>query len=129
MRQHNPVTPCVGVWIETYNNSQEEMFNGVTPCVGVWIETLPAKENVLIPWSHPAWVCGLKPILLQIESIWSVTPCVGVWIETVPERKQYAYIKVTPCVGVWIETYNARIVENTPWSHPAWVCGLKHPDM
>ena len=80
----------------------------VTPCVGVWIETVLET--------------------LEAAEV-MVTPCVGVWIETVPERKQYAYIKVTPCVGVWIETYNARIVENTPWSHPAWVCGLKHPYM
>ena len=76
----------------------------VTPCVGVWIETSPK-------------VCN------HIESL--VTPCVGVWIETFGDSRVGTVINVTPCVGVWIETYNARIVENTPWSHPAWVCGLK----
>ena len=35
------VTPCVGVWIETYS-IPVLMINiiRVTPCVGVWIETL-----------------------------------------------------------------------------------------
>ena len=49
----------------------------------------------------------------------------GVWIETSLQYIPLLHHQVTPCVGVWIETYNARIVENTPWSHPAWVCGLK----
>ena len=34
------VTPCVGVWIETYIEPQKEHLAHVTPCVGVWIETL-----------------------------------------------------------------------------------------
>ena len=33
-----PVTPCVGVWIETYK---------------ICMYKIPLK-------SHPAWVCGLK---------------------------------------------------------------------
>ena len=32
--------------------------------------------------SHPAWVCGLKPLYRDIDQVSSVTPCVGVWIET-----------------------------------------------
>ena len=32
----------------------------VTPCVGVWIETYNARIVENTPWSHPAWVCGLK---------------------------------------------------------------------
>ena len=33
--------------------------------------------------SHPAWVCGLKPYDREIkEYVPVVTPCVGVWIET-----------------------------------------------
>ena len=42
----------------------------VTPCVGVWIETYLAAHPVTAFLSHPAWVCGLKrktsrsPILL-----------------------------------------------------------------
>ena len=34
-----PVTPCVGVWIETLNSIDVRSSTLVTPCVGVWIET------------------------------------------------------------------------------------------
>ena len=33
------VTPCVGVWIETYELRNAVDYGTVTPCVGVWIET------------------------------------------------------------------------------------------
>jgi len=33
------VTPCVGVWIETFDENVLLSFLEVTPCVGVWIET------------------------------------------------------------------------------------------
>ena len=33
----------------------------VTPCVGVWIETWwMARFMTVLIQSHPAWVCGLK---------------------------------------------------------------------
>ena len=33
--------------------------------------------------SHPAWVCGLKHLVLSHSYMFCfVTPCVGVWIET-----------------------------------------------
>ena len=32
----------------------------VTPCVGVWIETFGLEVDVFVSESHPAWVCGLK---------------------------------------------------------------------
>ena len=32
----------------------------VTPCVGVWIETPQESESSALFMSHPAWVCGLK---------------------------------------------------------------------
>ncbi len=35
--------------------------------------------------------------------------------------------KVTPCVGVWIETVLLYLSISVRLSHPAWVCGLKHP--
>ena len=58
-----------------------------------------------------------------------VTPCVGVWIETPDLLKAADHCQVTPCVGVWIETLISRSYGTVPWSHPAWVCGLKHkPD-
>ena len=33
------VTPCVGVWIETFPTFVVANHVEVTPCVGVWIET------------------------------------------------------------------------------------------
>ena len=33
---------------------------GVTPCVGVWIETFIHRNTFFLTLSHPAWVCGLK---------------------------------------------------------------------
>ncbi len=36
---HKYVTPCVGVWIETYAAALDMAPEIVTPCVGVWIET------------------------------------------------------------------------------------------
>ena len=37
--QYIRVTPCVGVWIETYPTTPPIIKRIVTPCVGVWIET------------------------------------------------------------------------------------------
>ena len=34
----------------------------VTPCVGVWIETDGKDGADGESMSHPAWVCGLKPL-------------------------------------------------------------------
>ena len=36
--------------------------------------------------------------------------------------------EVTPYVGVWIETYDAVMYDESPESHPTWVCGLKQRD-
>ena len=57
------VTPCVGVWIETFCSGVRRALVIVTPCVGVWIETWLRRICVISAWSHPAWVCGLKPLL------------------------------------------------------------------
>ena len=40
------------------------MLNAVTPCVGVWIETFLIMIRLKSLMSHPAWVCGLKPQLV-----------------------------------------------------------------
>ena len=56
------VTPCVGVWIETYFVTLTYDNANVTPCVGVWIETAFIIEARAWAMSHPAWVCGLKHI-------------------------------------------------------------------
>ena len=50
----------------------------------------------------------------------------GVWIETAEAICMSAALPVTPCMGVWIETrYEAQPTYKS-WSHPVWVCGLKH---
>ena len=99
-----PVTPCMGVWIETipecWNTSKAE----VTPCMGVWIETVHGLSIDRLLTSHPVWVCGLKQIRWYARCVpWTVTPCMGVWIETFS----------------WLGEATTRK------SHPVWVCGLK----
>ena len=62
------VTPCVGVWIETFIFSEQTEEREVTPCVGVWIETILRKKNCCPCLSHPAWVCGLKHFTVKDDS-------------------------------------------------------------
>ena len=77
------VTPCVGVWIETFEFWYLLIIATVTPCVGVWIETFGVLVVAVMKKSHPAWVCGLKRKKRSpLKSYGQVTPCVGVWIET-----------------------------------------------
>ena len=40
IKMERDVTPCMGVWIETYLPSVVNGRVNVTPCMGVWIETL-----------------------------------------------------------------------------------------
>ena len=55
------VTPFVGVWIETLGLYNGILYTVVTPFVGVWIETISRKCNEKeCEKSHPSWVCGLK---------------------------------------------------------------------
>ena len=68
--------------------------------------------------SHPAWVCGLKPISELIVVIKGVTPCVGVWIETPHPLKMSSRKAVTPCVGVWIETSLLPMKAKIPFVTP-----------
>ena len=122
------VTPCVGVWIETV------LMLVLTPVVlshPAWVCGLKLTDDdkiILHASSHPAWVCGLK---LHSVAIWlsirshTLRGCVD-W--NLFEDEEVTPSDVTPCVGVWIETYNARIVKILHESHPAWVCGLKHPN-
>ena len=42
--QRTPVTPFVGVWIETENRVWRVFPRDVTPFVGVWIETDDEEE-------------------------------------------------------------------------------------
>ena len=77
------VTPCVGVWIETLSDAQNPLIYGshtLRGCVD-WNRPAAAYQSwaarhtlrgcvdwnscarlsKLLPVSHPAWVCGLKP--------------------------------------------------------------------
>ena len=58
-----------------------------------------------LPWSHPAWVCGLKLFCLV--------------------KREYQ----TMSHPAWVCGLKLFLIVNTVhffWSHPAWVCGLKH---
>ena len=98
----------------------------VTPCMGVWIETFWAMPKRSGVWSHPVWVCGLKQRFRERDSEIQVTPCMGVWIETVALIQLFTAVEVTPCMGVWIETWRQQLWLRYSLSHPSWVCGLKH---
>ena len=74
----------MGVWIETSGGVLIFGNIGVTPCMGVWIETYKNEMNGIYSTSHPVWVCGLKLDYAHIGIDRTlVTPCMGVWIETV----------------------------------------------
>ena len=62
------VTPCVGVWIETVQILNSIYLEIVTPCVGVWIETEQEQIAYQAGQSHPAWVCGLKLLVVVIAA-------------------------------------------------------------
>ena len=51
---------CVDWNIHTTTESKPA--TPVTPCVGVWIETDGLSVFITYNESHPAWVCGLKQI-------------------------------------------------------------------
>ena len=56
-----PVTPYVGVWIETGVAGLISDTTWVTPYVGVWIETLFGWDDQKMSLSLLMWECGLKP--------------------------------------------------------------------
>ena len=105
--RQGPVTPYVGVWIETNWICDKCHRYQVTPYVGVWIETC---------WISPA---RRKP---------PVTPYVGVWIETQGFLAgYYRWNGVTPYVGVWIETSMAQYSAISKMVTPCvGIYGLEH---
>ena len=54
------VTPHVGVWIETNKSYLKDDGGNVTPHVGVWIETIQEPIYRSLKKSLPMWECGLK---------------------------------------------------------------------
>ena len=67
------VTPCVGVWIETYlcNTEKESIKSHPAWVCGLKLQTANASDQT--NKSHPAWVCGLKLEQLRFRSatFWS----------------------------------------------------------
>ncbi len=57
----------MGVWIETEETMAKVPKGKVTPCMGVWIETFWAMPKRSGVWSHPVWVCGLKRDLRSMK--------------------------------------------------------------
>ena len=121
-----PVTPFVGVWIETYSEISPCFCLRVTPFVGVWIETILFVCIAIRVASHPSWVCGLKrPYHLTIADSVKSHPS---WVCGLKHQKTYKIAKVrkvTPFVGVWIETTSTLWYTLIVKSHPSWVCGMK----
>ena len=80
------------------------MIQTVTPCVGVWIETYELR-NAVDYGSHTLRGCVDWNLSINAQlTLYHVTPCVGVWIETCLSEDLFWFFQVTPCVGVWIET-------------------------
>ena len=98
------VTPCVGVWIETWMNYQRGGETQVTPCVGVWIETSPT---------------------CKVTAVKEVTPCVGVWIETRRIPDILTIVKSHPAWVCGLKQSRWETSSPITVSHPAWVCGLR----
>ena len=102
-------------------------INPVTPYVGVWIETNHIFRICEFHTSHPTWVCGLKPLCnFVFFQPYYVTPYVGVWIETVLCLIRYRVFGSHTLRGCVDWNIPRGIQENIhDWSHPTWVCGLK----
>ena len=70
-------------------------------------------------------MCGLKPCDKSELSLFSVTPCVGVWIETVSDSMHITCSESHPAWVCGLKHPSANWPAPHLWSHPAWVCGLK----
>ena len=98
----------------------------VTPCVGVWIETFDKVEMPERYQSHPAWVCGLKHIKvhkLEMPRCHTLRGCVD-WnnlTKSLMPKQRRSHPAWVCGLKHW---YWIRI-RVWPMSHPAWVCGLK----
>ena len=123
----NAVTPCVGVWIETFNCSEKtprRCCHTLRGCVD-WNYLL--VHYALFYLCHTLRGCvdwNIRYVLLYCNVLChTLRGCVD-WnfqygVECITD------IGVTPCVGVWIETFRQILAYPTMLSHPAWVCGLK----
>ena len=103
------VTPCVGVWIETFNI--KEFINSYMshPAWVCGLKLTVVRQYIWNDWSHPAWVCGLKQEVQCYPHYtdWSHPAWVCGLKHFYCESREKFYA-VTPCVGVWIETTQTK---------------------
>ena len=98
------VAPYVGAWIETRHEQPRPERHQVAPYVGAWIETSFIVFLTSLSTSHPTWVRGLKPFLVdQAKETLKSHPT---WVRGL---KQSVY----------------KLYQVTNKSHPTWVRGLK----
>ena len=145
------VAPYVGAWIETDRQIGDRCALAVAPYVGAWIETSFIVFLTSLSTSHPTWVRGLKPFLVDqaketlkshptwvrglkqsVYKLYQVTnKSHPTWVRGLKHRRQArrrVRTAVAPYVGAWIETHWNSVARLIPRSHPTWVRGLKHPD-
>ena len=91
-----------------------------------WVRGLkPTLLDILTSMqvSHPSWVRGLKQRVPRLVlSCLFVAPLVGAWIETVTDFYNYCEANVAPLVGAWIETSRAVTVSVEPGSRTPRGC-------
>ena len=94
--------------------------------MGAWIETKKCLIAYLATLSHPAWVRGLKRIVVQSAvRVPLVAPCVGAWIETSVLAAVYAMSMSHPAWVRGLKPFALTLSVLQLLSHPAWVRGLK----
>ena len=113
----------MGVWIETCWISPARRKPPVTPYVGVWIETLILNNLPVRISCHTLRGCvDWNQLKKPLEVPPDVTPYVGVWIETACNMIRKTRCSVTPYVGVWIETSKSNCSKKRKPSHTLRGC-------
>ena len=94
----------------------------------MWVRGLKRRWGVSRtprPASHPVWVRGLKPIIINgCSCLKIVAPRVGAWIETDRDFHWWKGCTVAPRVGAWIETLHNWITVSFLFVAPrvgAWI--------
>ena len=115
----------MGAWIETARKIRARIDCRVAPYVGAWIETLTPSLFASSAWSHPMWVRGLKPAMLNVEQ--GGEPSHPMWVRGLKRMSFSSTLMyhVAPYVGAWIETIVSGATGLASKSHPMWVRGLK----
>ena len=120
------VTPCMGVWIETYSGEVDEYMDLVTPCMGVWIETMSSRINISTRLGHTLYGCvDWNKHVGKISRLINVTPCMGVWIETINTNMSVIEYRSHPVWVCGLKLFCSLLSAVEVLSHPVWVCGLK----